>query len=57
MDGSSDPLCGDTGFTMGNSITGAEFGAMTDVDIAVDGYLVGSEVSGSSLNIWNELGQ
>ena len=49
---STDGLVG-YGFTMKSSITGAEFSAMTDIDIEVDGYLVDSEVGVDPGNVWS----
>ena len=53
---STDPVITE-GFTMKSSITGAEFQAMTDIDIEVDGYLVDSEVGGNPSDVWSLVSQ
>lgn len=42
----------EAGFTMKSSITVAEFNAMTDIDIEVDGYLVDETVGVSPADVW-----
>ena len=47
---STDPLT--SAFTMKSSITGAEFKAMGDIDISVDGFLVDSEAGTDPVSVW-----
>ena len=47
----------ETGFTMRESITGAEFNAMGSVDISGDGFLVNSEAGSDPVSVWGMLGQ
>lgn len=47
---STDPLT--SAFTMKGSITGAEFNAMGDIDISVDGFLVEADAGTDPVSVW-----